>query len=337
MELGAGLALHEAWRTAPDHSEDWKKLRADLVLARQGMAEIARQATMLRNEPGIFAARFWRDFYRGLLTKGARSAMTKLVLFFAPSLAHAEVHNRLNLIVALDLSRSIAVAGSDGKSEFGKNIDGVTKILGAAPAGTRITVIGITGHRFTAPYILLRAHVPDNPGYFGERLDAARRKIVAAWKTRSARLGATFAGTDIFGALALASQILANQPGMSPKALVLSSDMRENTSELDLESSPTSPVVRRAAKAMRSAARFVRRPGLHPRRRWCGQIPGVLEKPQRLLAGLSWPYGCRASTVLRSAGASGRLVVRGKMTATDWNQWCNFRRLGLQKRGVCKL
>ena len=40
------------------------------------MAEVLVQATMLRNEPEIFAARFWRDFYRALLSNAARSAMT---------------------------------------------------------------------------------------------------------------------------------------------------------------------------------------------------------------------------------------------------------------------
>ncbi len=32
---------------------------------------------MRRNEPDIFATRFWRDFYRSMLSNAARSAMTK--------------------------------------------------------------------------------------------------------------------------------------------------------------------------------------------------------------------------------------------------------------------
>jgi hypothetical protein len=247
MELGAGLALHQAWRTTPDDSEDWKKLGADLVMVRQGMAQIARQATMLKNEPGIFAARFWRDFYRGLLTKAARSAITKLPLYIvaiallAPSFLPGEANDRLSLVVALDLSRSTLVTGPDGKGEFQKNIDGATRVLGDAPAGARISIIGITDHSFTAPYVLLRARVPDDPGYFGERLEAARRQLLAAWKTRSARLDPHFPGTDIFGALALASQIFDAQADAGRRVLIIFSDMREDTPEFDLESPQTVP------------------------------------------------------------------------------------------------
>lgn len=110
------------------------------------MAHIARQATMLKNEPAIFAARFWRNFYVGLLTKAARSAMTKRLLFvltavlFPPALGQVDAGDRLNLVIALDFSRSVVVAGADGKNEFRKNVDGVARILGD---------------------ILLRARVPD--------------------------------------------------------------------------------------------------------------------------------------------------------------------------------
>lgn len=241
MELGAGLALREAWRTAPDTSEDWKKLSTDLVQVRHGMAEIARQATTLRNEPAIFAARFWRDFYRGLLTNAARSAMTKLLLYMVatallvPVPARAQAPERLNLVIALDLSRSVAVAGPDGKTEFQKNVDGVTRLLAQVPAGARVTVIGITDHSFTEPYILLRARVPDDPGYFGEQLRAARVQIVAAWKSRTAHLESNSSQTDIFGALELASQIFSLNSLKGRRALVILSDMREDTPELNLE------------------------------------------------------------------------------------------------------
>jgi hypothetical protein len=247
MEPGAGLALHEAWRTAPDDSEDWNKLRAELATTRLGMAHIARQAAMLKNEPAIFAARFWRDFYMGLLTKAARSAMTKLSLYILivvllmPALARAQDGNGLNLVIAIDLTQSVAHPEPDGTDDFRKNIDGVTRILADIPAGASVSVIGITDRSFTEPYILLRAQVPRDPGYFGERLDSARRQLVGAWKTRTSRLDARFPETDIFGALALASHILGNRPGPSQDVLVIFSDMRESTSELDLESSQTVP------------------------------------------------------------------------------------------------
>ncbi len=247
MELGAGLALHAAWLAAPDGSEDWDKLRTSLAQVRRGMAEIARQATMLRNEPAIFSSRFWRDFYRGLVTNAARSAMSKLLLYilmagcFCLGTVRAQASDRLNLVVVIDLTQSVAVTGPDTKNEFQKNIDGVTRLLAQVPAGARVTVLGITDRSFTEPYILLRARVPDDPGYFGERLNAARGELVAAWKARSARFDPRFPKTDIFGALLLAGQLFADGQEPAKKMLVIYSDMREDTSDLDLESARSVP------------------------------------------------------------------------------------------------
>ena len=239
-ELGAGLVLREAWRSVPDSSEDWDGARNELVQARRGMIEIARQVAMLRNEPAIFAARFRRDFYCAILSNAARSAMTKLfavvlgVSFLAALPIHAE--DRLNMVVAIDLTRSVASVGPDGKSNFQKNVDGVTRLLSDLPLGTRLTIIAITDRSFAQPYILMRAHVPDYAGYFGERLATARSQLVRAWKLRSAHLDPHFPQTDILGALQLAAQIFAQRPDAGRKTLVLFSDMRQSTPELNLES-----------------------------------------------------------------------------------------------------
>jgi hypothetical protein len=245
MEAGAGLALREAWRSVPDSSEDWNALRNELVSARERMSEILVQATMLRNEPEIFVNRFWRDFYYALLSNAARSAMTKLLVlmlgisFLASSRAEAE--DRLNMVVAIDLTRSVAGAGPDGKTDFQKNVEGVARLLAQVPAGARITVIGITDHSFVQPYILLSARVPDDAGYFGEKLVAAHGQLVLAWKTRSSRLDPHFRQTDILGALQLASDILSHEPNNGSKVLVIFSDMRQSTPDLNLESTRIVP------------------------------------------------------------------------------------------------
>jgi len=245
MEVGAGLALREAWRSAPDSSQDWKALRKEHLELRQRMAEIGYQATMLRNEPEIFANRYWRDFYRALLSNAARSAMTKLLMvilgvsFIGASRAQAEGH--LNLVVAIDLSQSVVVTGPGGKSEFQKNVDGVTHLLAQVPAGSHVTVVGITDHSFTQPYILLSARVPDDPGYFGERLSSARSQLMRAWQVRCTHLDSHFQRTDIVGALRLASEILAQGPDAAERMLTIFSDMRQNTSDLNLEAPQVVP------------------------------------------------------------------------------------------------
>ena len=69
-----------AVRSVPDNSEDWNRLREELIGVRQRMIEILSEATMRRNEPEIFVKRFWRDFYHALLSNAARRAMKKLLL-----------------------------------------------------------------------------------------------------------------------------------------------------------------------------------------------------------------------------------------------------------------
>ena len=244
-ELGAGLVLREALRSTPDSSEDWKKLRSELLGTRQRMIEIACQTITLRNEPAIYAARFWHDFYRALLSNAVRSAMSKLPLIIlgltllAIRPAHAE--SRLSEVVAIDLTQSVAVPGPDGKSEFRKNIDGVTHLLAQAHAGSRITIIGITDHSFAQPYILLSARIPEDTGYFGERLTAARTELARVWGERSGHLSAHFHQTDILGALELASQIFNQEPDAGERSLVIFSDMRQSTPELDLETAGIVP------------------------------------------------------------------------------------------------
>jgi hypothetical protein len=238
-EVGGGLLLHVAWRSMPDNSEDWGALRRELVEVRGRLAAIASEITMLRNAPQVFEAHYWRDFYRALLLNATRSAMTKLlmvmlaVITFTAPRARAQGH--LDLVIAIDLSESVAATGPDGQSDFQKNVEGVSRVLAQVPAGARVTLIGITDRSFTEPYILMRAQVPDDPGYFGERLTRARNQLVHAWSQKAARLNPDFSQTDIFGALELASQLFADEPGTSRKELVIFSDMRESMPGIDFE------------------------------------------------------------------------------------------------------
>lgn len=261
MELAAGLALHKAWHSRPDNSEDWKALRNDLVETRTRMSMLVAEISGLEDEAGIFAAGFWRNFYRALLTNAVRSAITKLLVVVLAvllvPLARADPGDRLNLVIAIDLTKSVDVVGPDGSTEFQKNIDGVAGILGMVPAGAHVTVIGITGHSFAQPYILLSASVSPDAGYFGERLGGARKELVAHWRAHSATMKPEFRETDIFGVLLLASQIFAQDPGAGHKTLVLFSDMRNSTSDLNLENS------RVLARSRRTLSDHVTRPDLH--------------------------------------------------------------------------
>ena len=256
MELAAGLALHEGWRTSSDSSEDWQTLRIRLEEIHQQMILVSHEIVALQNEPRVFAARFWRNFYRAMLTHSVRSAMTKLLLVaLAILLCHGRVfaQERTNLVIAIDLSQSVAVVGPDRKTEFQKNVDGVTTLLAHVPADSRVTVIGITDKSFAQPDILLSATIPANPGYFGERLNAARRQLVSTWKTRSAKLQPQYRYTDIIGALLLAEQVFHQQAEPGQKVLIIYSDMRHHTPDLNLESISSIPSFSQMSRLQKSA------------------------------------------------------------------------------------
>jgi len=105
-----------------------------------------------RVEAALFVARFWRDFLGSMLTHTVRSAMTKLLVmvigFFLIPHARTATNPRLDLVVAIKLTKSVTVKGPDCTTEFQKNLDGVTRVLGQVPAGAHTTVIDITDHSF---------------------------------------------------------------------------------------------------------------------------------------------------------------------------------------------
>lgn len=246
MELGAGLALHDAWRLSLDMPETWEGLERELRDVRGRMTELIYEITRLQNESGIFASRFWRNFYRAVLTHAVRSAMTKVLLItvclmmpFAAS--HAATTERTTLVIAIDLTQSVAEKNPEGRTDYGMNIDAVTKILGKIPSDCRVVVLGITDRSFAEPYVLLSAQVTDDPGYFGERLQAARKTLVGNWRHRAQGLTPKFQYTDIFGALLLVEHIFDESAQSGHRVLVVFSDMRHHTREVNLESVSSVP------------------------------------------------------------------------------------------------
>jgi hypothetical protein len=243
MELGAGLALHDAKRLGSDSGEDSEKVARERMQVRLRMAALLSRMTDLSNEGPVFEARFWRDFYRAMLTHTARKALGKLLAFglcFALVGAGAlrADEQRLNLVVLLDLSASVASKGPDGKTDLQKNVAAVTELLTHVPAGSHITILGITANSFAEPDILLRADIPCDAGYFGERLTAAHRQLVRAWQQRVAAIAPDARQTDVLGALLVASQIFRETPSEERNVLITYSDMRQATAELNLERSP---------------------------------------------------------------------------------------------------
>jgi hypothetical protein len=246
MELGAGLALREARQLASDSAEDPESLREELTKVEQGMAGLIIEIVTLRNEPHVFAEKFWRNFYSVMLTHATQNAAKKLflgtllVLAFLPFNTRAQ-ERPLSLVVAVDLTQSVAARDGNEESEFTKNLDAVKGLLANLPRGARVTVLGITDQSFSQPTILLSGHVPTDPGYFGEHLRHARYLLVHSWEARCSQLKPHFRETDIIGALLIAEQSFDPKDNGSDKVLVLLSDMRHHTADLNLESKLLAP------------------------------------------------------------------------------------------------
>jgi hypothetical protein len=236
MELGAGLALYEARRYSANAGEDYDRLLAELNSIRQHMVARLAELRSAQNAAPMFQNQFWRDFYHALSDGVSRTSLVKifalalcLMLVFATQ-ARAE---SLSLVITLDLSKSVAVGAPGQRQEFNKNVEATGEILAHIPASSHVMIIGITDQSFGEPVILLDARIPPDPGYFDERLTAARRALLQAWLTRTKALAPSFRHTDILGALLLASQVFQAQP-KGRRVLVIFSDMRENAGNLNL-------------------------------------------------------------------------------------------------------
>ena len=204
VDLGAGVAIHRALLLGAALGEDAEKLGGELLAVNGRIEHVIFEITSLTNAPATFESRFWRDFYQAMITQTMRKALTKFAAFVL-ALVFLGVHparadqQRLNLVVAIDLSASVATKGSDGKSNFEKNLSAAGALLAVVPPGAQITVIGITANSFADPLILLKAKTDDDPGYFGERIRAARHALVLALQKRAKLLHPDAKQTDILG------------------------------------------------------------------------------------------------------------------------------------------
>lgn len=238
MEIGAGLALHDAWRYGSNLDDDSGQLQRQLEAVQREMTVCVRRIADLESLSEQFVYGFWADFFRAVLEGTTRHAVTKgiatlaLLVMLCPAVRAADPG--VNLVVALDLSRSLQVTNPAGKSEHHQNLAAVESLLSTLPAGARVTIIGITDQSLTRPYILMSAQVAADPGYFNERLAAARKQLVQAWATISKDMRPTYEHTDIFGALLLANRLFDETPTMR-KVLVVLSDSRHEGLGINLE------------------------------------------------------------------------------------------------------
>lgn len=262
MELIAGYAFHRArqlWAEMPANAAEVRQKARNLEGRR---VELVHRIEKLERESEEFVNRFWRDYHEAQVRGCTATRVTKMftaALFFlllSGGTSRAYGAEPLTLVVAVDLTASVAGAsGLDQKTELQRDMASVGSLLVALPAGSRVTVIGITDRSFAQPYVLLSAHLDANEGYFKERLKNAHQQLLATWQKRSQSFVQNFKQTDLLGALVMSSQAFEPKEGHR-NVLVIFSDMRHETRSLNFARLPVVPV--------RSTLDKVERGGLIP-------------------------------------------------------------------------
>jgi hypothetical protein len=237
MEVGAGIALHEAERVSANLGESHEELQRARAGVQAKLALLVQEIMALQSEPAVFVTKFWRDFHWAVLKRSignaAKVGLVGVLFFLFLSTLTTNAQQRVELVVLIDLSRSVGANGPDDRSEFQKNVAAVSQVLRQVPAGAHVTILGITDDSFAQPYFLLRATVASEAGYFGEKLTSARQRLETTWKTRSRNLTPSFAGTDLFGAFLVAGQIFQEVGAGRRDVLVVFSDMWQETREFN--------------------------------------------------------------------------------------------------------
>jgi hypothetical protein len=254
MELGCGIAMFEAGKLDLAAYERAKEARKELDDVEGEMGDIVERATYLENDPVMNEAGFYREFCLGMLERISRNGFfTSLVIFgctlwlFLGPFASAQAvvntspgaTNETSAVIALDFTQSVAGKGYDGKTEFEKNVEAACHLIAQLPPGTRFTVLGITDRSFSQPYLLLKRELPHDKGplKFQDRIAIAKVQAASELRRLAVSSPHSIPHTDIFGALVVGADILSQAPGR--KVLILFTDMRQSTNELDFERATT--------------------------------------------------------------------------------------------------
>ena len=219
QELIGFHAALERVRKQPQLRRDYRTIGARQQLAWQAGAPQRAETTHLQRA-----------------AKGAAIALLILALslLLVPRLLGAPADAR-TLVVAPDLSRSVP------PESFQANLSAVSEIIARLYPGDRLLVVGITDG-FGNPAILFDRRMPPERGYLGFELQAAREKVVAEWREIVPGIEQPYRHTDLFGLFALLPY-LCDVSG-SELTLLVFSDLRQSTKELDFEKVSAIPVTR---------------------------------------------------------------------------------------------
>jgi hypothetical protein len=239
MELATGITLREFWNLALAPERGFEKAEKERLLLEPKMPEEVSVIRNLESQPENEEAKFMQGVLQGHLD-GLSKLKTLVCAGFVALLTVAwsglpASAQDFTVLIGLDLTRSVAARGYDGRSEYDRNVEGARVLVSHLPAGTRITAVAITDRSFSNPLLLFsgQAAREHGPLQFLDQRVVSRIRFAEELRQRCQSLQPKFDQTDIVGFLFLAAQSLG--PVSGKKVVVIFSDMRESTKILDLE------------------------------------------------------------------------------------------------------
>ncbi len=112
----------------------------------------------------------------------------------------------------------------------------ISTLLSQSSAGDEVYVTGITDASFSKPLVILHGTLPDDRHPLKPKLLAAQQSIISEWKSKSRYSARPYKASDVIGAIYHASLLLRSKS--AEKWIVILSDMRNSTKELDIENTP---------------------------------------------------------------------------------------------------
>jgi len=236
--LGVLLGLFVRIRTNEDFAawQELKKTAQDLGSLEERSNELLSSIEIAKKRcmAGILRAKYMKR-KRCVPYHQVLPILLLIVLCLAASPIFAQTITRHEGIL-IDVSGSIGKGGAN-EQLFREYLLSVKKLLRTEPPNSRIWVSVITTESFGSVRTLLKGWTPDAQGVFTDDLDHARHQLVVGFKTKSAGLSPTAAGTDIIGGLwQLKTSLESGSKGTSDisKTIWIFSDMMNESASFNM-------------------------------------------------------------------------------------------------------
>jgi hypothetical protein len=235
----SGILLHEAISrllvSGPvvSHAKKIKEMEHSIAQIASSIKELEALPRKTVNEFDRGVLDGPRSDENPLLSPIGMIVIAIILILAIVAFARGEERVQASVILLVDLTGSSLETDYLGKTEFDKNAQFVEEVMKKLEPGTRLRIVGISEKSFDRPYIVYDGLISMEKGYFSEKL--AKNKLVVMNKWKEIKLQPEAKGTDVFGALVLASILFEKE--CKTKMLITLSDLR-NSKDVDMENVP---------------------------------------------------------------------------------------------------